>query len=394
MPSKPLFIFNPEHDLALANGDANFNAPQSAKDFAKDVSLLPMWFADDGYVLNNSRFSTYESERYQQLGIKSIPISFNELENIVFNEIIPWGWNLAIFQQLKNHGVHENLLPKIEDIAKIRELSHRKTASSLMCYLKKYSIISNKFPEPAECLNTIEEIENFIEKHKSIILKVPLSGSGKGLRWINKKLTDSDIGWSKNLISKHECILGERQYNVIQDFAMEFHCDKEIIFAGYSLFKTNSGFYQGNLLVSDSYIEKNLQQWISFSDLIEIKKLVIEFLTHNIIGKYKGYLGVDMFVYQEDNNIKIHPAVEINLRMTMGMLSRIITDRFIDAKSIGWLQMEFNPDKGVILKNHKKKQRQYPYKISNHRITEGYISLCPVFEDTNYCLSMKIDKFH
>ncbi|MDP4270981.1 MAG: hypothetical protein Q8909_12760, partial [Bacteroidota bacterium] len=49
--NRSLYIFNPDHDLALANGDANFNPPVSARTFASDLAALPLWYASpDSFV--------------------------------------------------------------------------------------------------------------------------------------------------------------------------------------------------------------------------------------------------------------------------------------------------------------------------------------------------------
>ena len=42
------YIFNPDNDLALANGDANYLPPMSARRMATDLAFLPTWWANDG----------------------------------------------------------------------------------------------------------------------------------------------------------------------------------------------------------------------------------------------------------------------------------------------------------------------------------------------------------
>lgn len=46
-----LYCFNPEHDLAIANGNENFQAPESALLLASDLSLLPAWYAEEGSMV-------------------------------------------------------------------------------------------------------------------------------------------------------------------------------------------------------------------------------------------------------------------------------------------------------------------------------------------------------
>ena len=48
MTKKALYIFNPEHDLALASGETNYMAPASARRMASELALLPMWYAEEG----------------------------------------------------------------------------------------------------------------------------------------------------------------------------------------------------------------------------------------------------------------------------------------------------------------------------------------------------------
>ena len=45
MNNKSLYIFNPQHDLALANYSPYYHAPKSAITFAHDLALLRLWYA-------------------------------------------------------------------------------------------------------------------------------------------------------------------------------------------------------------------------------------------------------------------------------------------------------------------------------------------------------------
>ena len=42
-----LHLFNPENDLAIADGNANYCAPPSALKIAYDLSTLPLWYANN-----------------------------------------------------------------------------------------------------------------------------------------------------------------------------------------------------------------------------------------------------------------------------------------------------------------------------------------------------------
>ena len=47
-----LYVFNPEHDLALAANLANFTAPHAGRQLRHDLGYLPaLWASNDDYIL-------------------------------------------------------------------------------------------------------------------------------------------------------------------------------------------------------------------------------------------------------------------------------------------------------------------------------------------------------
>ena len=48
MIKRSLYIFNPDHDLALASGDVNYMPPATARRMAEELALLPAWYASAG----------------------------------------------------------------------------------------------------------------------------------------------------------------------------------------------------------------------------------------------------------------------------------------------------------------------------------------------------------
>ena len=68
MAKNTLYIFNPEHDLALASGEANYMAPASARRMASELALLPMWYAEEeSAVLAPSAYNMDYIKRMQAL---------------------------------------------------------------------------------------------------------------------------------------------------------------------------------------------------------------------------------------------------------------------------------------------------------------------------------------
>ena len=293
--SKQIYIFNPEHDLCIANGDENFVPPRSAMGFAKD----------------NIDLSEYLKRPNKQR-----------------REIIPWGWNHALKKRLINEGIDPATMPSEEELQFIRSHSRREFAldvhSRLNCGVSQ--VIGTDYRIVA---TSVDEIEAFISAHGSAVLKSPLSGSGKGIRFVREELSESDKGWCRRTLEKQGSVIVERRFDIIKECAMLFECHHEgIDFIGYSLFESRNGAYSRNILASNEDIEGIIAGYISQDTLNTIRKKLLSILTDALVGQYEGFLGVDQMICQTDSSIFI-PVSEINLRMTMGLIARNQYDHYL-----------------------------------------------------------------
>jgi hypothetical protein len=378
-----LYYFNPEHDLALANGSAHFQAPESATAFADDLSLLPCWFAEEvaSEVLSDQEFG----DDLNVLGLDVATIPLFSKDKIEEFKVEPWGWDLAVRKFFQNNGVSEKLLPSIEKIEEYKQLSHRRLTVDAMNYLRSHSIYPDSLPQTAVELKTLVEVNAFALKYPEVVFKAPWSGSGKGVFWSSGVLTPSLSGWCKRVIEKQGSVMGEIAYNRVQDFAMEFKVGRgDVSFAGYSLFFTEgSGIYRGNYLWSNEDIEAELKKYVSVDYLHWIRDELVLFLRERVAKTYTGFVGVDMFVYEEQGTYRIDPVVEFNLRMTMGMVARTVYDRCVKKGVKGVFTIDHFPP-GQLLGDHKIQMEENPIQIEDGRFEKGYFSLCPVTENTVY----------
>lgn len=371
-----LYVFNPEHDYALANNDPHFVAPASAIRFADECAPFLQYITEDEGVLfrpyQQKPFSPFKSTE----GSPNFPVSIDR--------VCPWGWDPAVVLQLQEAGVPEQLLPSREDLESLRTLAHRQTAAKAMRYLHQQ--MGNKLPLPpdAELLTTPEDAEHYICQWQDVIFKSPYSGNGRGHLYAHGGSSPTLRRQISGVIRRQGAIMAEPLLNVVQDFAMEFRChEQKVHFCGYSLFNTMHYGYAGNLLWTDDAIEQHLSQWIAEEKLLEIRETILHFLEDEIAPHYQGYLGVDMFVYQ-DNGIKINPMVEINLRMTMGMASHIIRERYLHPDAIGTFKLEYRPKPGELLHYADHLSRQHPFVEHDGRWYSGFQSLTPISETTQY----------
>ena len=172
----------------------------------------------------------------------------------------------------------------------------------------------------------------------------------------------------------------------MKDFAMEFMVsDEGVSFVGYSLFDTDiRGIYKENVLAADEVIEKELSFYVDLSVFQQIREKLLHRLRLVADDIYRGYLGVDMMIVQTSDGFAIHPCVEVNWRMNMGVVSRIFFNRYVCPEVTGRYVIEYYPNSGDALKSHEEMKANNPLCLDGGKIAEGYLSLTPVFEDTNY----------
>jgi hypothetical protein len=382
-----LYFFNPEHDLALANDDPNFNAPQQAKKLAHDLACLPLWYAPGGSIVWTS------SPEEQWFG--TIRQLFPQIEESVLTtapdfpqitSLTPWGWDTAICKHIRMSGASPDLLPGELQLNTIRQLSHRNVAIKALDFIRTNSSSFTQLPQLPQELTSMAEIERFAMTYPQVIFKAPWSGSGKGLCWSRDKMTDSRRGWCRNVIEKQGSVIAEPIYDKTQDFALEFECrNRQVSFAGYSLFETEKGTYRSNFLMNNEKILQNLSlQSIDIEPLLSVQKQLHGFIVSEIAPFYSGALGIDMFAYKENGEIKLHPCVEINLRMTMGYVARLFFDRFVAPDKTGRFYIDHNPVAGELQNDHQQRQTNMPLTIANGLMQKGYLALTPVHSDSRY----------
>lgn len=389
MIEKALYIFNPEHDLALASGETNYMAPASARRMASELAVLPMWYAEEGSaVLAPSAYNLDYVKRMQDvLGLSVDVMTEPELAIEPNLDIHPWGWDVALRKRLLGLGVADTLLPSMEQLGIWRDCSHRSKAVLLLPGLQ----LNELFCGESSYLKTPEEWKRFVEEREECLLKAPLSGSGKGLNWCKGAFTPFISGWCARVAASQGGIVAEPIYNKVADFAMEFYSDGagKVTLAGYSLFSTGrSGMYEGNRLLSNEAIRKRLSQYVPLEALTDLANRLICELSMLIGSVYKGYLGVDMMICQfpesENPVFRIHPCVEINLRMNMGVVARLLYDRYVHPDSTGDFRIDYHPSEGEALKEHERMSATYPLEIREGKVYSGYLSLVPVHKRSCY----------
>lgn len=383
---KSLYIFNPDTDLALANNDPNFMAPKSARQLGSDLSLVPIWYAvDDSYVLVSSEDEKqyfYRLKEWFDLSVSLIESS--DLDDLDVCELRPWGWNKALINAFAKTGNTKiNAFNNVE-VDAIRTLSSREWMSVLLSKFKPHALLCGE----SFVVKTLADLDSISSTLSRFLLKAPYSGSGRGLKWCRAGLDFAAKKWFNNTLRQQGVVIAEPIYNRVEDFAMEFEIkdEKTIVFIGFSSFKTdNNGVYQGNRFVSDIEFANYLDSTFFEQGFVMSIRTQLETLLLEIYGDgYRGVLGVDMMVCKSDGNLcyQLHPCVEVNLRMNMGVLAHQFYNRYVHPNSKGEFGVDFYRTVGKVLNKHHEYQKKYPLVLQEGKIVSGYLSLGAVTAET------------
>lgn len=386
-----MYIFNPENDLALANFSSNYTPPASIIKLGLDLSMLPFWFApNNSIIISQSDIDNKFVEKIGvEFGIKSSVIGINNIPLNIDCDINPWGWSPYLVNKLISLGFTLNKLPSSEYLEVLRDYSSRKNAVRMLSELK------NQYPQfygESSFITDLDELlVHLLSTEGDKALKMPLSGSGRGLIWILNGITDKQTDWARRVIKTQGGIVAEPKLDKVQDFAMEFSIRNRISkFEGYSLFESAaSGAYMGNVLMSDNDIEVELSKYISLEMLHGLRFTLLEKLP-NYFPMYNGFLGVDMMVCNTDDGYKLQPCIEINMRMNMGLVSHIFYNRYVHSNSKGVFKVEYFKRLGDAFQFHQDMLTANPPIVEDGRIKSGYMSLTPVNKDTKYVVWVEI----
>ena len=284
-----LHIFNPENDMALASGLPGYTPPANIRAYRRQHWELPrQWAAPDDIVWD---------------GEENLAHLFRDVA--VAPEICPWGWSPALVHELELAGVPRYFMPDREHLEKLRLLSSRCSTVQVQCTLGL----------DAACCRSLADVLACLSQWNDVIMKSPWSSSGKGLMQTDNPNWQ---GWVARVLRQQGCVVVERLLERMQDFAMEFWMNGgRAEYLGLNVFLTDAhGHFVENIVGTEQEKESFVSSLLTDSQsLVGIRQWYLEHLPQ-IAPWYEGPVGVDMLVTSDGS---LHPCIEINWRMTMGM---------------------------------------------------------------------------
>lgn len=388
---KNLYLFNPETEMALASDSAYYMAPQRIIQMKEDLEMLPLWYSNGGTIMVSNSINNREwmKNQIELFNLKpSDLIDFNREKSETFH-LMPWGWNRKLIKDMEERGaVLENQLSE-EGLFRYREMSSRRYVAEKWS-MEKYADLDGVVGW-RKVATELHECVELMKKQSKVLFKAVWSGSGRGLRWA-EGMDAASVNWCRRMLKNQGALIVEGVCRKVIDFAMEFEVGDNARFIGYSLFKTNRyGAYLGNLLASQREIEHFLERYINQELLDRVKEKSMDMIDSLFLGKYCGIMGIDMMICTGENSeYLLHPLVEVNLRMNMGVVSLKLYERLLKEKSVGYYLLEAFNSHSELRSDDESLRKLYPAVFEDNRIQKGYHSLTPIGENTLYRASVRV----
>lgn len=370
--------FNPENDMALADGRPHYRPPAEVERMKQDLCLLPVWYAGTG---DSVKVDVLPAGRWDA----SVPLwpDVPVVTRWTGSRIAPWGWNPALITELRREGVPPACYPTDGQMERIRTLSGRQQCVALQQALQTVGGVGGV----SVVCHTMDEVSQAVRRFGDTLLKSPWSGSGRGLVRVSAATWTANVaGWAGRVLRTQGALMAEPIYNKVIDFAMEFCAVPAggVRFVGYSLFETDThGNYKLNLLRTDEAIEAALTAYVDRGVLLAVREVLCRELSRWVAGCYTGWLGVDMMICREGAGYWLHPCVEVNLRMNMGIVAHRLYGQWVEQGAEGIFAVVHHAA-GEALAFHRRMQERQAAVVHGGRLSHGYLSLTPVGADTRY----------
>lgn len=402
MVNRDLYFFNPTCETAIANGSETYMAAQILREFEADLSLLPMVLASaNDYVLSSKKPSEGFIQNLNDIGfpISNWATKDNILKerNLIFKRIIPWGWSPAAHFQLseiKKKVSGDFCNSKVFSWKKeYKALFERKTSALVFeRFISKYkSAVYCSSEAVPSILQSETEINLYLENHPDMVLKSPISSSGRGVQMIrNRKLSVSNWQWAKAVLNQSGYLMAEPLHRKKLDLSFQFEIDPsgKVIYHGYVFFYTNSnGMYEGH------HLNRTVDELVGndFSGLLNetggrLKTLIED---SDYPALHEGYLGIDGMIIDDAGALKIHPCLEINCRLTMGMVALRI-QKLIHSKSKGRFKI-YAGKPGEFTAFSSEMKKKYPVVKKDHLFYSGFAALTEPLESAKFGAYILLD---
>lgn len=397
-----VLIFNPGHEEALRTSVLQHYTPKrEVLRMMYDLAPLMRSLAQEGDLLWRPDYAARNAGHLLDLDLR--PVDPNECPSEL--TLHPWALEAHCLRDIastlrKQYPNVQVISPDIPE--NYLALSHRKQAHGLLSELIRIGLADEELLPQwidaglgldqalASVTRLVDDYQTNWPPLHALFAKRPFTSSGRGVQRI-----DLPISADKLLHLAASCVRSgslslEPYLEVVENWAMEYWSDGvgHITFVGLSSFETTgeSGMYAGNNLHAPNVLEHKLANLVGAELIRQVMQHHILWLQHELSSVYRGYIGIDLLVYKDKktSSLRLHPAVEINLRTTMGVLAHLIYERFVSPEAHGSFQTVYLPSQ--------ERRRYFDQLVQQHpaqydrsgKIITGHYPLTPLESTTEF----------
>ncbi len=325
LPIMNLHVYNPEHDICLADGGRRLSPPRAALLMRAAYGHVPAYWAGDGdmVVVDDPALARRHLEEDARPHARVEFVTLSDVGRLgagsLPEEILPWGWDRCVAGTLlRANPLLSPLLPSDSQLDTIRRLSSREFAAENI--LPRLVLLDERLVGEMSVMRDFREIEGEVARRGSAVLKSPWSCSGRGVRILSQGLSANDMGWVRGVLRRQKAMMLEPLYDRVLDFGMEFLVGRDytVRYLGLSVFDTRRGAYLGNMIAGEEEKMEVVRRHVPEELLEKVREGILEAASSLFDGLYHGPFGVDMMVVDTEGGKRLHPCVELNLRRTMG----------------------------------------------------------------------------
>lgn len=386
-----LYYFNPTCEMAVANGQVSYMPPLHLRKFSRDLSALPTYFArSQDVILTHTPLPTAFTDHLSGLGF-SLPQFVQQPEGIdtfrlPLSGLKPWGWSPAVHHQFRPYKLltdrgwqqhpmsqwqpgHGMLLSRASGYELLKTIQQHHSPNFDLVEIPS-------LPVKVSSLREIESLPKTLPP--PVLLKTPWSASGRGLfkiRDLNEQAEEN--AWVQSKLKQQGFLLAEPFLDKTADLSFHYMIGKEdVTYLGCNFFETDaSGQFLGcyTHLPPAAIIDHTLLHQV----MEQGSQLILSALkAMNLHNRYQGPAGVDALIFRNaSGKLRLHPAIELNLRYSMGLLNLHLRKRIHPKASGKWrIAMTDQKQWQQLEESHNKKPAPT---LEDGYIARGIVALTP-----------------
>ena len=295
---KKTYYLNSDFDLELGNIPLD-----RYRKFADEMTclFLPAVDTNDSAIVNITPLPSYY-EYFRQIGIECASIAEHSNQQ---REGIAWGMNSKSRKILESY----NSLCDFADESIVRKTNSRKYSNEICLALN--------YPH-GQCADNYEELLDIAAGSSfPFVAKTEFGSSASGFIHVKKEEDMSKLSKAVNYFNSGISFVIEPWRDRMEDYSVGFYLSKEGEMTDFNirkLFSTARG--QFDALITGSAIDDKI--------IIEMHDAAKKISENLVTEGYFGNVSFDAYTFRNRETISLNPISEINARMTMADIARLM----------------------------------------------------------------------